>query len=101
MRAGGASPSPEGFPAEGIMLCRAESSGLRWMIGGLLFCPCHLPLTLGVLSATLAGTAAGALVRRHFVIVSVAISLVWVLATWRGLWLLRSRHQAGTTCVRS
>src|SRR5512146_1264590 len=81
-------------------LCRAERSSLRWLIGGFVFCPCHLPITLGVLSAALAGSAAGVPVRRHPLVMGAAISLVWVLAMWRGLWLLRSRRGARIPCVR-
>jgi hypothetical protein len=27
------------------------------MVGGLLICPCHLPLTLGLMATVLSGTA--------------------------------------------
>ena len=60
-----------------------------WLVAGFLFCPCHLPLTLGVLGTLLAGTAAGALLRDHVVVAAVIVSVVWALATWRGVWLLR------------
>jgi hypothetical protein len=63
-----------------------------WLVGGFLFCPCHLPLTLWLLGTLLAGTAAGALLRRHVVVAAVIITSVWALATWRGVRLLRSRH---------
>ena len=65
---------------------------MAWLIGGFLFCPCHLPLTLWLLGALLAGTAAGALLRQHVVVAAVIITSVWALATWRGVRLLRSRH---------
>src|SRR5687768_18169306 len=42
---------------------QAESRGMVWLVGGFLFCPCHLPLTLWLLGTLLAGTAAGALLR--------------------------------------
>jgi hypothetical protein len=67
-------------------------------VGGFVFCPCHLPLTLWVLATLLAGTALGALLREHLVVASILISAVWILATWRGFWLLRvARAYAGRT----
>jgi hypothetical protein len=64
--------------------------GTWWVVGGFVFCPCHLPLTLWVLATLLAGTTLGALLREHVVIAAALISSVWILATWRGLWLLRA-----------
>ncbi len=63
---------------------------MMWLIGGFVFCPCHLPLTLWLLGSLLAGTALGAVFRDHLVLAGTAVTLVWILATWRGLWLLRS-----------
>lgn len=83
------------------MVHRAETRGLLWLVGGFLLCPCHLPLTLGLLAMLLAGTAAGALLREHVVAAGVAISTVWVLATWRGLRLMGSaRAMSDHTCDR-
>jgi hypothetical protein len=65
---------------------------MLWLVGGFLFCPCHLPLTLWLLGTLLAGTAAGALLRQHVVVAAAIITTVWALATWRGVRLLRSRH---------
>ena len=44
---------------------RLERRGVLWMIGAFVFCPCHLPITLGVLALMLGGTAAGALLSHH------------------------------------
>ena len=38
---------------------QAETKGMAWIIGAFLVCPCHLPITLGVLTTLLAGTAVG------------------------------------------
>src|SRR5215470_10450727 len=35
-----------------------NNRGLIWVMGSFLFCPCHLPLTLGLAATLLAGTAA-------------------------------------------
>jgi hypothetical protein len=73
----------------------AGHRSLVWLVGGFLFCPCHLPLTLGVLGVVSAGTAVGGVLREHVVLSALIITSVWLLATWRGLWLLRG----GPTCT--
>lgn len=60
-----------------------------WMIGAFVFCPCHLPITLGVLALLLGGTAAGALLRGHPYIAGMVVTAVWVAGTWRGFMLVR------------
>lgn len=67
------------------------------MAGGFLFCPCHLPLTLGLLATVLAGTTLGVVVREHVVIAAAVTSVAWVLATWHGLRLLRPRARRAST----
>ena len=70
---------------------RAETRGLAWVLGAFVICPCHLPLTLALASALLAGTAAGAAVRGHPIATGIAITLAWAAATWHGLRLMRSK----------
>src|SRR5688572_19131394 len=90
----GAAPTTRPLDAaEELRSRQAESRGMVWLVGGFLFCPCHLPLTLGLLGAVLAGTAAGALLRDHVVVAAVIITAVWALATWRGMRLLRSGRE--------
>jgi hypothetical protein len=67
----------------------SETKGMAWVIGAFLICPCHLPITLGVAGALLAGTAAGAALRGHLVAAGTMVSLAWLAATWHGLRLLR------------
>jgi mercuric ion transport protein len=67
--------------------------GLLWIAGGFLFCPCHLPLTIAVSGAVLGGTAAGAALREHPLAAGGLITVVWLLATWRGLRLLRTADE--------
>jgi hypothetical protein len=62
---------------------------MAWVIGAFLICPCHLPITLGLAGALLAGTAAGAVLRGHLIAAGTIVSLAWVAATWHGLRLLR------------
>lgn len=70
-------------------LALLERSGRRWIFGSFAFCPCHLPLTLGVLATVLGGTAIGAVLRDHAVAAGVMITAAWVAGTWRGFRLVR------------
>jgi len=68
---------------------RLERRGVLWMIGAFVFCPCHLPITLGVLALMLGGTAAGALLSHHPYLAATMTTLLWVMGTWRGFHLVR------------
>jgi hypothetical protein len=68
------------------------------MVGGLLICPCHLPLTLGLMATVLSGTAVGAFLTGHPYTAGGVVTLAWVAATWRGFRYVRSaRMQEGLT----
>jgi hypothetical protein len=67
----------------------SETKGMAWVIGAFLICPCHLPITLGLLGAVLGGTAAGAALRGHLAIAGTIVSLAWLAGTWHGFRLLR------------
>lgn len=66
-----------------------ERRGRRWIFGSFALCPCHLPLTLGVLATVLGGTAAGAMLRDHLVVAGAVVTAAWVAGTWRGFRLVR------------
>ena len=66
---------------------------MLWVIGAFVFCPCHLPTTLGVLALLLGGTAAGVSLRAHPYIAGVVITVLWVAGTWRGFALVRSARR--------
>ena len=67
-----------------------ENRGMMWMIGAFVFCPCHLPITLGVLALILGGTAAGGLLRAHPYVAGVVVTALWAAGTWRGYSLIRA-----------
>jgi len=67
-----------------------ENKGWVWVFGAFVFCPCHLPFTLGLLATVLSGTIVGALLHNHPYLSGAAITVVWVAATWRGIAYLRS-----------
>jgi hypothetical protein len=70
-----------------------ENRGMAWMIGAFVFCPCHLPITLGALALLLGGTAAGALLREHPIAAGIAVTSLWAAGTWRGYALIRRARQ--------
>ncbi|MFF4574381.1 hypothetical protein [Streptomyces sp. NPDC001410] len=69
---------------------RRERRGLATVIGAFAICPCHLPVTLALLSVALGGTAAGVFLRAHVWLAGTVITLVWAALTWRGMWLVRN-----------
>jgi hypothetical protein len=71
-----------------------ERRGAAWIIGSFIFCPCHLPLTLGIGAALLSGTALGAWWSGHPHIVGAIVTLLWIAGTWRGFHYLRSAPMA-------
>jgi mercuric ion transport protein len=93
----GPEPTPNGRASREAAVCRvgitaeqAENRGMAWIIASFVICPCHLPITLWLLATLLTGTAFGAVLHGHPVLVGTVITLAWVAGTWRGLHLLRS-----------
>lgn len=66
-----------------------ERRGRLWVFGSFALCPCHLPLTLGVLATLFGGTALGAVLRDHALLAGLVITAAWIAGTWRGFRLLR------------
>ena len=77
-----------------------ENRGFVWMVGAFLFCPCHLPLTLGLATTLLAGTAAGVLLRAHLLAAGILITAAWVAGTWRGIHHLRAARRYAASQMR-
>ena len=74
------------------MNASSETRGVLWLIGALLLCPCHLPLTLWLLGTLLYGTVAGVLLHEHPLVAGAVISVVWLAATWRAVRLLDAKQ---------
>ena len=70
-----------------------ERRGRRWIFGSFALCPCHLPLTLGILVTVFGGTAVGAVLRDHVWLAGAVITAAWVAGTWRGFRLVRLAQQ--------
>lgn len=70
-----------------------ERRGRRWIFGSFALCPCHLPLTPGILVTLLGGAAAGAVLRDHVVLAGAAMTTACIAGTWRGFRLVRLAQQ--------
>ncbi len=68
--------------------------GERWLVLSFIFCPCHLPWTLGLLALLGGGTALGGFVRGNGVVIGVAVTALWVAGTWKGCALIRQAERA-------
>jgi hypothetical protein len=75
-----------------------ERRGRTWLILSFLACPCHLPLTLGLLATVLGGTALGAVLRDHAWLAGSIIAATWAAGTARGLWLIRQAERGQLAC---
>jgi len=87
-----------------------EKRGIGWIAASFLLCPCHLPLTLGLLGSLLGGTALGTLVHGHIYLVGGTVTLIWATGTWFGARHLRNaarytkavrRMQAANAAIHS
>jgi len=73
-----------------------------WPISALIFCPCHLPLTMGAFASLTAGTAMGAWISTHYssieTVLAVTFSFYFVLAFM--IWVVRGpKQREGAVCV--
>ena len=71
---------------------RQQKRGIAWVLGSFLFCPCHLPLTLGLLAAIFSGTALGGVVLHYSLFAGAIVTLIWAAGTWYGFRQLRARQ---------
>ncbi len=76
-------------PPAGQDVTAVQRRGKLWVALSFVFCPCHLPVTLTLLTLLLGGTAAGALLRDNVWLAGAVITSTWAAGTWRGLRLLR------------
>ena len=88
-------PAPAAVPAAPA----AERRGRWWLAVSFLFCPCHLPLTLGLLAGVFGGTALGALLRDHAWVAGGIIAATWLAGTARGLVWIRRAERGEVTCA--
>jgi len=75
-----------------------ERRGRAWLLWSFLLCPCHLPLTLAVLTTVLAGTSLGVVLRDHAWVAGTVITAAWLAGTGYGLRLIRRAERANGAC---
>lgn len=75
-----------------------ERRGRAWLLWSFLLCPCHLPLSLAALTAVLAGTSIGVVLRDHVWVAGTLITVAWVAGTGYGFRLIRLAERAGGAC---
>src|SRR4051812_24349707 len=69
-----------------------QRRGLLWIVGAFAICPCHLPLTLWLVGSLFASTALGGAMGHHQTAIALFITFAWLLATLRGILLMRQRN---------
>lgn len=82
----------------GAVASRLERRGRAWLLWSFLLCPCHLPLSLAALTAVLAGTSAGVMLRDHIWVAGALVTGAWLLGTGYGFRLIRAAERAGGAC---
>jgi hypothetical protein len=70
-----------------------QSCGWFFLVSGVLACPCHLPLTFGLLSFLLAGTALEAFLAHNFFWLVLAAAIYFVAALAIGWNLLHPANR--------
>ena len=75
-----------------------ERRGRAWLLWSFLLCPCHLPVSLAALTAVLAGTSFGVILRDHVWIAGGLITVAWIIGTGYGFRLIRQAERAGGAC---
>jgi hypothetical protein len=76
-----------------------ERRGRWWLAVSFLFCPCHLPLTLGLLATVGGGTALGGLLRDHGWVAAAVIAATWLAGTARGFTWIRRAERGELSCA--
>src|SRR5260370_35697943 len=76
--------------------------GVVLTVTGLLACPCHLIITLPLLTSLLAGTAVGSFLSRNTSLVTTFAGIYFVVALVLGAWFLfgpkRQNREGDAAC---
>ncbi len=67
-----------------------ERRGRRWLVWSFIFCPCHLPVSMGVLAAIFGGSAFGALIDRNTLGVGLVLGAIYAVGVGIGFRHLRA-----------
>ena len=93
-------PEPlTGVPAAPESPVALERRGRAWLLWSFLLCPCHLPLTLGVVALVFGSSAVGVAVREHTWVAASILTAAWLAGTGYGFRLVRRAERAGGACT--
>lgn len=70
-----------------------EKRGRRWLFVSYFLCPCHIPITLVLIGATLGGTTIGAALTGNALRVGIVLTALYGLVLWRGFRQIRKAKQ--------
>lgn len=70
-----------------------ERQGRRWLIWSFILCPCHLPVTLGILGALVGGGAFGTLLSRDSIVAGVVLTTLYAIGLGIGLRHIRRANK--------
>lgn len=76
-----------------------EKRGRRWLILSYVLCPCHLPVTLGLLALAFGGTAVGTVVVGHAGWVAIVLTTLYAAVLWRGFRRIRAAKRLAAAGV--
>jgi len=66
-----------------------EQQGRRWLLVSYFLCPCHVPITLALISAVFGGTVFGAAVTGNAFRLGVVLTTAYAVVLWRGFRQIR------------
>lgn len=70
-----------------------EKQGRRWLLWSFILCPCHLPVTLGILGAIAGGGAFSSMVSRGSMTVGVVLTSLYAVGLTIGLRHVREANK--------
>lgn len=77
-----------------------EQRGRRWLIWSFILCPCHLPITLGVVGVVFGGSALGTLVSQNQWGVGLALTAIYAVGLAIGLRHVHAANKLRSCAVR-
>ena len=79
---------PSALPTDPVARSH-EKRGRKWLFFSYFLCPCHIPITLGLLGVAFGGTAVGAALTGNALRVGAVLTMMYALVLWRGFRQIR------------
>jgi hypothetical protein len=84
-------------PKDNVGARRSENRGRAWLVLSYVLCPCHLPVTMGLIAAVAGGSAVGAALTANAWRLGAVLAVLYAAAVWRGFRNLRQAQRACDT----